>query len=333
MGKGGGTQVTQSEIPGELKPLYRSTAQNWMIGQSAMPLVGPSAYWTAQGRGMHGASANPNYYSQVAGMNYPDEAIQYGNQNPIPTPPDAYNYGTVGEPGPPPPYQGGDAGGTWGGDGGGGGGGGGGNPNPPQQPGYPEQPPPGGPAPDNLYYDPVNNPGGWTQGGQGQGSPPPANMNTGGGGGGGGGGMNQQSFEEYFQQNWENPFPPGHPARRAARNKAYNQMAQAQGFNPESNQWPDGSTHHTGREGEGLPYSIPGQSGGSGGSSSGGGNPPPAPVTTPPSGGTGQQWNQGGGGAQDGGQQQGGGGTNYWSQLPESTRNIIEQTSSALGSK
>jgi len=376
MGKGGGTQVTQSEIPAELKPLYGSTAQNWMIGQAALPLIGPSAYWTAQGRGAHGASANPYYYQQVANYNYPQEAIAYGDQHPVGPPPDAY--GTVGQPWNGSGYQGSQGSGNWGGEEpgsnpggsntGGGEGSGGGDGGGVQDPGWPEPPPPGGPPPSNVTVPGGGGGGGGVHGGGhgGTQAPPPGGGNTegmqlpqqnlGAPPSGYNGPSNQESFGAWFRDNYQSPVSPTHPGYRAYKNKAYNQAAQAAGYDTSTNRWGDGSWHSTGRQPEGNPednyaYSWPGHSGGSGGSSSEA--PDPAPLTNPPGDG-GVAAPAPGGGLRPGGtstqpttqpsSQQGqqasqttssggGGGTDYWSQLPQGTRDLVDRTTSALGSK
>ena len=114
MGKGGGDQVTRAEIPPELKPLYRGTAQQILINQNANPLSGPSAWWTAQGRRYFNALPNRQYYNKVAGFEYPEDALQWGSEHPLSYPPSAWDpQGSGGDaPGAPADPPGG---GSWGG--------------------------------------------------------------------------------------------------------------------------------------------------------------------------------------------------------------------------
>lgn len=88
---GGGKQTTKAEIPDELKPLYRSTANQMMIAQNANPMAGPSAWWSAQGRRYYGAPLNEQYYNKVAGYEYPTGASQYGDTHPYDLPPTAWD--------------------------------------------------------------------------------------------------------------------------------------------------------------------------------------------------------------------------------------------------
>lgn len=91
MGGGGGKQTTKAEIPDELKPLYRSTANQMMIAQNANPMAGPSAWWSGQGRRYYNAPLNDQYYEKVAGYDYPAEAAAWGDEHQWERPDTAWN--------------------------------------------------------------------------------------------------------------------------------------------------------------------------------------------------------------------------------------------------